>query len=37
MTAAQILIPAQAGIHISAISIADRWIPVFAGITTLMF
>jgi len=34
--AAHIVIPAKAGIHFSAASSAERWIPAFAGMTNLV-
>jgi hypothetical protein len=28
------VIPAQAGIHLPTISVADAWVPAFAGMTS---
>ena len=33
ISAPAIVIPAQAGIHLSAIPAADWWVPAFAGTT----
>src|SRR5437773_7662197 len=34
--ATPIVVPAKAGIHFSAVSGADRWIPAFAGTTNFL-